>query len=102
MLSESFSGEPKRWISPAGTRIDSPTAPAGNVRRSFSALDQLDAIAVGIAHEAESRAALAHGVRRFLGLDALLRELGQNLVQVGHGDRNVVVPRPELVGIHAV
>ncbi len=38
------------------------------------ALDQLDAVAVRVAHEADPRAALAHAVGRLLGLDALPAE----------------------------
>ena len=41
--------------------------------RGYPALDQLDPVAVGIADEADPRAALAHRVRRLLGLDALAR-----------------------------
>src|SRR3954454_10643306 len=99
---ESCSREPKKWITPAGTRIDAAIAASGNVRRSFSAFDQLDAIAIGITHEAKSRAALAHAVRRLLWLDSLLGQLRKNVVEVGDRNRNVVVARAELIGVHAV
>ena len=51
-------------------------APGRGRRRSAAvrALDQLDPVAVRVAHEAEPRAALAHLVGRLLGLDALLGE----------------------------
>ena len=66
-----------------------------------AALDQLDAVAVGVAHEAQARAALAHGVGRLLGLDALPGQAGQRRVEVVDGDRDVVVAGAQLVGVDA-
>src|SRR3954469_16328514 len=60
-------------------------------------LDELDPVAIRIAHEAQQRAALADAVGRLLGLDALAGEVGERLVHVGDGDRDVVVARAELV-----
>src|SRR3954470_4459609 len=65
-------------------------------------LDQFHAVAVGIAHEAESGAALADAIWRLLWLDAALRELREHLVEVLDRDRDVVVARAELVGVDAV
>src|SRR6266487_2903108 len=45
------------------------------------AVDQLDAVAVRILDEAEQRAALAHAVRLLLGLDALLLQLREGLLE---------------------
>src|SRR5438270_7439455 len=64
-------------------------------------LDELDAVAVGIADEAQARAALAHRVRGLLGLDALLGQPTQRPVQVVHRDRHVVVAGAQVVGVHA-
>src|SRR5215218_7109442 len=58
---------------------------------SVVALDQLDPVVVGIAHEAQQRAALADAVGRLLGLDALLGERGERLLHVRDGQRDVVV-----------
>src|SRR3954469_6982514 len=59
-------------------------------RRSatLAALDELDAVAVRVAHEADPRAAGPDRVRRLLGLDALRGEVGEGAVEVldGHGD----------------
>src|SRR5437660_8018339 len=41
-------------------------------RATLPALDQLDPVAIGVAHEAQPRAAVADRVRRTLGLDSLL------------------------------
>src|SRR5437588_2576862 len=66
------------------------------------ALDQLDAVAVGVAHEAQPRAALADAVGRLLGLDALLGEPRQRRVEVAGRDRDVVVAGAELVAVDPV
>src|SRR5207247_7474601 len=52
---------------------------------------------VRVAHEAESRAALAHLVGRALGLDALLGELGERGVEVLDPDSDVTIGRAQLV-----
>ena len=66
-------------------------------------LDQLDAVAVGIADERDARTALAHLVRRLLGLDAVLgRQRPELAVEVVGGDRDVVVARAELVRVDAM
>src|SRR5215213_3560104 len=74
-------------------------------RRSLTAsasFDQLDAVAVRIADEADPRAALAHAVGRLLGLDAVPAEPLEGAVEVVDGERDVVVARAQLVGVHAV
>src|SRR5262245_32411091 len=61
------------------------------------ALDQLDAVLIRVADEAEPAAARADGVGRPLGLDALLGELGERLVEVADGHRDVPVAGADLV-----
>src|SRR4051794_24028823 len=73
-------------------------ARAGSRGASRRALDQLDPVVVRVAHEADAVAALAHGVRRPLGLDALLRELGERAVEVVDRDRDVAVAGADLIG----
>src|SRR3954454_4438488 len=65
-------------------------------------LDQLDAIAVRVAHETKARTTLPDGVRRLLRLDPLFGQPRQHLIEVVDRNRNVVVARPELVGIDPV
>src|ERR1044072_9215024 len=65
-------------------------------------LDQFDPVTVRVADEREQRAALAHAVRRLLRRDALLAEPRERPPDVVHGQRDVVVPRTELVLVHAV
>src|SRR5258706_4246137 len=75
-------------------------APGEPCRASGSgaaAVDQLDSIVVGVAHEAEKRTALAHAVGLALRLDALLLQLRERLCQVIDSERNVPVPRAHLV-----
>src|SRR2546423_10842350 len=67
------------------------TASERGVLIRSAALDELDAIAVRVAHEADPRAALAHPVQRLLRLDALLRQRREDAVEVVDGDRDVVV-----------
>src|SRR3954453_8106583 len=74
-------------------------------RRSLTAsasFDQLDAVTVGIAHEADPRAALADPVGRLLGFDAVAAEPLEGAVEVVDGERDVVVARAELVVVDAV
>src|SRR4051794_12981628 len=66
------------------------------------ALDDLDPVAVRVAHEADPRAALADAVGRLLRLDALVLEVLERRVEVRRGDRDVVVAGAELVGVDAV
>jgi hypothetical protein len=68
----------------------------------LAALDQLDAIAVRVAHEADPRAALADLVRRLLRLDPVTAEPLQRAVEVVDAERDVVVAGAELVGVDAV
>src|SRR5436305_4263314 len=58
---------------------------------------QLDPVAVGVADEAQARAAVAHRVRRALVLDALFGELSERLVEVAGGDRDMAVAGAELI-----
>ena len=83
---------------PTGYALARRKIPSGGARACF---DQLDAIAVGIAHEADARAALADRVRRPLRLHALLVQRGQRAVEVGDADRDVAVARADLVGLGA-
>src|SRR5688572_17740117 len=71
---------------------------------SLAAADQLDAIAVRVAHEGDHRAlrAAAGPVGRLLRLDALAGELAERPVQVVDQDRDVVVARAEVVGVDSV
>src|SRR5918994_2040036 len=75
---------------------------AGSLTRVSALLDQLDAVAVGVADEADPAAALAHAVRRLLRVDALAGELAQRRVEVVDRQRDVVVARAELVRVDAV
>ncbi len=63
----------------------------------YRALDELDAVVVRVADEADPGAAFGHLVRRALGLDALLGELGERAVEVVDADRDVTVGRAQLV-----
>src|SRR5438132_10991128 len=62
-----------------------------------AAIDQLDPVAVRVADEADARAALAHAVRLAFGLDALLLQPRQRLVDVVDAHCDVPVARSELV-----
>src|SRR5579862_601920 len=62
-----------------------------------AAVDQLDPVAVRIAHEAEERAALAHAIRLTLRVYALRRELLERRTQVVDGERDVPVAGAEVV-----
>ena len=73
----------------------------GSRRRVSVTLDELDAVTVGIAHEADARAVLAHRVGRLLGVDSLLGEPAERRVEVRRGDRDVVVARAQLVAVDA-
>src|SRR5215218_930077 len=75
---------------------------AGALTRVSALLDQLDAVAVGVAHEADPVTALAHPVRRLLGGDALSGQLAERAVEVVDGERDVVVAGAELVRVDAV
>src|SRR5687768_8355791 len=74
----------------------------GRGTRLTGALDQLDAVAVGVLDEAEARPTLADAVGRALGLDALLGEPPQRAVQILHTDGDVAVRRAQLVGAAVV
>ena len=73
---------------------------AARPRTLYRTFDQLDAVAVGIAHEADARR--AHEVRRALGLHALLVERGEGRVEVVDLDRDVAVAGADLVRLGAV
>ena len=67
-------------------------------RRLRLALDELDAVVVRVADEADPGAALAHLVRRPLRLDSVVVLQGaERGVEVVHADGDVAVPRSELV-----
>src|SRR4051794_26102298 len=66
-------------------------------------LDELDAVAVRIADEADpERRVGVDLVRRLLRVDALLGEVRELAVEVVDGHRDVVVARPQLVAVDAV
>src|SRR5919108_1998028 len=69
-----------------------------------AALDQLDPVAVRVAHEADARAlgAASGPVRRLLRIDPVRRQSLERAVEVLDGQRDVVVARPELVGVDPV
>src|SRR5919204_5254602 len=66
-----------------------------------SGFDQLDAVAVRVADEAEPRAALGDGVRRALGLDARAGEPLEGPVEVVDRDRDVAIAGADLVRLGA-
>ncbi len=67
----------------------------------FASLDQFDAVSVGIADEAEPRAAFAHRIGRLFRFDSLLFQSLECRIQVVHADGDVPVARSELVGVDA-
>src|SRR5205085_8216309 len=54
------------------------------------ALDQLYPVTIGIADEADERRARANAIRRFLRLDSLRGQLGQDFLEAIHADGYVV------------
>src|SRR5215218_4065598 len=81
-------------------------APTRSVRRVLRrperpAVDELDAIAVGVRHERDQRqvVAAAGAVGRLLGLHAERIEVAQDGLDVVDGERHVVVARAEVVGL---
>src|SRR5262249_43833716 len=83
--------------SPSFATEENVTSGAGRRPEELAGLDQLDPVLIGIADETEPVAALAHGVRRTLGLDPLLGETHENPVEVVDADRDVPVAGPEVV-----
>src|SRR5436853_7523400 len=77
-------------------------AAVGSTAGGLPPLDELGPVAVRVADEAQPRAALADGVRRLLGLDAVLAQTGERAVEVLDGDRDVVVAGAEVVAVDAV
>jgi Recombinase/Recombinase zinc beta ribbon domain len=66
--------------------------------RLAASLDQLNPIRIGISNEADAGAAVAHLVRRPLGLDPVAAlELLERAVEVVHADRDVPVPGSDVV-----
>src|SRR2546421_2573791 len=76
---------------------DHQNQPARVLHLDAAAVDQLDAVAVGVAHEAEQRAAFSHAIRLSLGLDSLILEPRERLLQIVHGQRDMSVPCAEVV-----
>src|ERR1700733_1142369 len=68
---------------------------------SSGLLDDLDPVAVRVAHEAEPVAALADRVRRTLRLDPLRGQVLQRAVHVLRCDGDVSVPGADVVGLVA-
>src|SRR5882672_11538155 len=66
-----------------------------------SLLDYLDSVTVGISHEADAAAALAHGVGRLLGHDALLSERRERVVEGVRRNGDVAIARTQVVGLGA-
>src|SRR5262249_30534782 len=60
-------------------------------------LEELDAVVVGVANEAEQRAALTHAIGLTLRHDPLAREALESGRQVVDPERDVAVPGAELV-----
>src|SRR4051812_27076172 len=75
---------------------------AANHASELTGLNYLNSVAVRVADEADPVPALAHAVGRLLGLDPLLAQLRERRVEVGGGDRDVVVAGAQLVGVDAV
>ena len=69
--------------------------------RRSGTFDELDPVAVRVAHEAQPRAVLAHRVRRLLGLDALLAQARRASRRGRRRHRDVVVAGAQLVGVDA-
>src|SRR5205823_3219738 len=69
--------------------------------RPSAAFDQLNSVPVRVPHETQTRATLTDRVGRLLRLDPLLLELGQGLVEVRRGDRDVPVAGADLVRLGA-
>src|SRR5262245_1705661 len=71
--------------------------------RELAAVDELDPVAVRILDEADPAdlGAAAGGERRLLGLDADLRQLREERVEVVDGERDVVVAVAEVVRLGA-
>src|SRR5579884_313109 len=67
------------------------------IAERLPALDDLDPVAVRVAHEAQPRAAVTNGVGRALGLDPLLGQAGQRRVELARRDRDVPVAGADLV-----
>src|SRR5262245_65050743 len=67
-----------------------------------AAVDQLDAVLVRIAYEADARPAFANAIRLALGLDPLPLQLSKGVVEVIGSDRDVPVPRAHVVGAAVV
>src|SRR2546423_4363934 len=79
--------------------------PLSELRRALAGLgraDDLDAVAVGIADEAEPAASFAHLVRRALRLDLELLQTRKRPFEILDADRDVAVPGAELVGATVV
>src|SRR5215211_1356888 len=62
-----------------------------------AAVDQFDAVAVGILDEAEPGAAVADAVRLALGLDPLIGQAGEGLIEVVDGEGDVPVAGADVV-----
>src|SRR6516225_11385040 len=65
-------------------------------------LDQRFKLSIRVADEAEAVAALADGVRRTFGFDALLGEARERAVEVVDADRDVPVASAVVVGAAVV
>src|SRR5262245_39428588 len=83
---------------PAATQVRSWERP--QVRRPTHAYQRWR-LTVRVADEAEQRAALAHAVRRPLGLDPLVGERRERRLHVVDRQRNVAVPGADLVRVDA-
>src|SRR5215213_4117908 len=77
-----------------------PEVASGSQGARTLVLDELDAIAVGVAHEADARC--ADEVGSALGLHALLVKGSEGRVEVVDTDRDVPVARADLVRLGAV
>src|SRR3954447_26062371 len=101
MSSSSRRGSPEESLSRPASKI---SVRWGMPPRLRSALDQLDAIAVRVAHEGDHRplGAAAGAVRRLLRLDPVLLEAAECALEVLQRERDVVVARAQVVGVDPV
>src|SRR5262249_19048677 len=88
----------RKGLEAAGLRESGRSPSPDLARRS---LDYFNAVVVGVANEAEQRAALPNRVRRALGLDPHGREALERGIHVLHRDRDVAVTGADLIRLLA-
>src|SRR6185312_4549788 len=90
-------GPRRRTIASGAERAGRTYNRGGGTSRRLLAADDLHAVVVRVAHEAEERPALGHLVWRLLGLDALGLQLRERRVEVLDADGDVAVAGAHLV-----